>query len=149
MIIDKKTQLWDSAALSGDAVSTNSYDTGSVDVAQGEPLYIVLNVEVAADNTTGNETYQFNILEDGDSALGSPTILQEVLFTNAMVAAGALAAGKIYAFPIMPGRLTERYLGMGYDGEGTTPTITVSAHVEPHGFAQLNKLYPDAIVISG
>jgi hypothetical protein len=138
MILDKECQLMDSQAITADAVSANTYDTALAarDVGMGEPMGIVFNVEVAADFTTGNETYTFQAIEDDDVALGSPTVLAAVT-----VVATLLTVGKRVVVPIPPGLKTLRYIGAAMDVGGTTPTITVSAHIQPMNALDLRKDY--------
>jgi hypothetical protein len=128
MILDDLLLLSDAQAFSTDAVSTNTVDLGNPTVLRqvgtGIPVGIILTVDVAADATTGNETYQFNVLEDDDAALGSPTIISE----HVLLAAD-LVAGASFFLPIRPGKPILRYVGLGFDGGGTTPTITVSARI--------------------
>lgn len=150
MYVDAQTLLWDAAALSTDAASTNTYDTGAAgnDISAGESLCAVLSVDVAADITTGDETYKFQVIQSASSNLGTPTVLVEVPFTAAQVTAGLLAAGKIIIIPIPPGSITQRYLGLYFDGGGTTPTITVTAFIAPQRMIQRDKHYAKGYTIS-
>ncbi len=149
MFIDAQTLLWDAAALTIDAVSTNTYDTGAAgnDISIGQPLALVIQVDVAADSTTGDETYKFQVIQSAAAALSSADILVEVPFTNAL-AQTLLTAGKIIVVPIPPGSITKRYIGANFDGGGTTPTITVTAWITPQSMIQRDKYYADAITIS-
>lgn len=144
MILDKQTLLWDAAALSADAVSTNTYDTGAAgnDISRGEPLVAVITVDVAADHTTGNETYQFNILQDAAADLGTADILLERVVSYA-----DLTAGSKVVMPIPMGALTKRYIGLGFDGGGTTPTVTVTAWICPASMVDSYKSYADNVRI--
>lgn len=152
MILDAQTQLWDAVALSGDAVSTNGYDTGltaGIDFAVGQPICAIITVDVAADSTTGDETYAFEFVQSAAAALTSPDVLVRISYTAAEVAAGALAAGKKIVLAAPPGRISKRYLGLNYDGGGTTPTITVTAWLAGLDMVEIHKYYADAVVISG
>jgi len=126
MILDALGLLSDAQAITVDAVSTNTVDLSNVTpkrrIGDGEPLGIAMIVDVAADHTTGDETYIFNILEDDDPALGSPTIIASYTLLYSQLTAGAR-----HFFPMPPGRPTLRYIGLGFDVGGTTPTITVTA----------------------
>ncbi len=150
MIIDKFLQLWDSVALTSSADSTNTVDLGaaSLDVGKGEPMCVVLNVEVAADSTTGDETYEFNFVQSANADLSTDDELCSIAFTAAQAAAGLLAAGKVYVIPIPVNRLTKQYIGAAYVGGGTSPTITVSAHIQPLSMVQAEGIFPDNITIS-
>jgi len=138
MILDKECQLSDSQAVTADAATTNSYDTGAAgrDVGIGEPLCVVFNVEVAADFTTGDETYEFQVIESAASNLSSPTVL-----AAATIAASLLTVGRRVVIPIPPGSKALRYIGGYYNVGGTTPTITCSAHVQPLNALDIRKDY--------
>ena len=124
MYVDNLTLLWDSAALSTDAVSTNTYDRGLANnyLGQGTPVGAVLVVEVAADFTSADETYKFSIIQSANANLSSGDLLVSETFLGS-----ALTLGKIVHIPLPNGSVTKRYLGLDYDGSGTTPTVTVSA----------------------
>lgn len=146
MYLDKELQLCASQALSIDAVSSDTLDLAVAGRAlgNGEPLAVLVNVEVAADATTGNETYQFDLITDDDSALGSPTILASYVKT-----AAALAAGTNHILPLPAGVSLLRYLGLNFDGGGTTPTVTVSAWLIRQSDADKYKAYANASRITG
>jgi hypothetical protein len=131
MIIDAQCLLSDAQAVNADAVSTNTYDTGAAgrDITEGEPLGIGITVDVAADFTTGDETYTFEAIEDDDAALGSPVIL-----ASRAILAADLVAGSRHILPIPPGSKRLRYLGLNYNVNGTTPTITCTAFIAPLSF---------------
>lgn len=145
MILDGQTLVWDAAAITADAASTNTYDTGSAgrDISVGEPLALFISVDVAADFTTGDETYAFQIIQSANANLSSPDIL-----TVRTITAANLTAGTIHVIPLPSGALTKRYLGAYVDVGGTTPTITVTAWFAPLKFGQREKYYADAITIS-
>lgn len=146
MIIDAQCLLWDAAALSSDAASTNTYDTGAAgnDIAIGEPLALQITVDVAADATTGDETYEFQVIQSANANLSSPDIL-----ISRTIAAASLTAGSKHVIPLPPGAITKRYLGAYYNGGGTTPTITVTAFIRPlDQGADVQKSYPKGYTIS-
>lgn len=147
MFLDAQTLLWDAAALTVDAASTNTYDTGAAgnDISVGEGLVMVLQVDVAA-TVVGTEAYKFQVIQSANSNLSSPDILVEVPFTTTQ-AATLLAAGKIIVVPIPAGSITKRYIGGYFDGSNT-PTITVTAWITTARAVQNNKLYADALTIS-
>ena len=114
------------------------------------------NVEVAADQTTGDEDYTFDVEVATDAAQTTGRqLLGRRIFESGTPTAPAqdadlLVAGFAFAIPIPPAALSEsaRYLGIRYDVTGTTPTITVSAHLVPLSFCEHRNVYPDNIVIS-
>lgn len=128
MLIDLENRICNDQAFSADAVSENSYDSGAAgnDISLGEPLGIGIAVSVAADYTTGDETYEFQAVQDSEEALGSPSVL-----AARTIAAADLVAGSRHVLPIPPGSKTERYLGLNFNGGGSTPTITISAWIAP------------------
>lgn len=143
MILDKQLQLSDSQALTATAVATNVIDLGAArDVFAGEPMCIIMNVEVAADFTSANETYAFGIETDDNAGLSSATVLSTVT-----LAASVLTLKSVHILPI-PVATMERYLGLRYTLGGTTPTVTVSAHVIPLNQAQQYRVYADGFAIS-
>lgn len=146
MFVDKLTLLWDAAALTSDAASTNTIDLGAAgnDVSVGEPLALVIQVDVAADYTTGNETYEFQVIQSANADLSSPNILCLI-----QPAYSLLTAGAIVVVPIPPGSITKRYLGAYWNGGGTTPTITVTAWITAMSMIQRDAFYADAVTISG
>lgn len=146
MINDAQALLWDAVALSADAVSTNTYDSGAAgnEIAQGEPLCLEITVDVAADSTTGNETYLFNVIQSENADLSSPDIL-----IGRTILAADLIAGSKHVIPIPAGAKTKRYLGAAFDGGGTTPTITVTAFIRPLAQGRDGqKHYPKGYTIS-
>ncbi len=160
MILDAQCQLNSSLAIASatTTVSENSYDLGAEfvasgnyrDVGAGEPLAILVNVEVAADHTTEDETYQFDIIVDSTANLATaPVVIGSVAFTAAEAVLLELAAGKNLVIPIPPlnGHVGKRYLGMQVISGGTTPSITISAWIVPLNFVQQYRLYPTAIVV--
>lgn len=158
MILDAQCQFSDSQAVTADAVGTNVYDLSQDrSIGNGEPMGVVFVVEVAADQTTGDEDYTFEVEYASNAAqtTGRQLIGRRAFESGTPTApaqdADLLVAGFSFVIPIPPTRLTEseRFLGIRYDVTGTTPTITVSAYLQP-----LNQIdiradqYPDGITIS-
>lgn len=142
---DAENRLSDSQAVTADAVSTNSFDTGAAanDIGTGEPLCVDVTIEVAADAATGDETYTFEAIESAAAALTTPTVL-----ASRTIAAATLVAGYNFQIPIPPGAKVLRYLGANYNTGGTTPGITISAFIQPLSMIQQWKAYDDNITIS-
>lgn len=144
MIIDSQHLFSDAQAITADAASTNYIDLGVArNLFDGEPMAVVLIVDVAADGTTTDETYEFQIETDGDSAFGSPTDL-----LAHSIGYAALTAGSQHILPIPVGAAVERYLRVYYNVGGTTPTITVTAFLQPLSMVSKIKSYADNITIS-
>jgi hypothetical protein len=122
-LVDARLECSSAQALTASADSTNVIDlTGTaLQVGAGRPLYMHFNVTVAADFTTGDETYTFGV------ATGAATSLGTVLASRAIVAT-TLVAG--YNFSIaVPSTGVLRYIGVEYVLAGTSPTITVDAYL--------------------
>lgn len=137
-LVDARLECSSAQALTASADSTNVIDlTGTaLQVGAGRPLYMHFNVTVAADFTTGDETYSFGV------ATGAATSLGTVLASRAIVA-GTLVAG--YNFSIeVPNTGVLRYIGAEYVLAGTSPTITVDAYLSDQE-AYTWQSYADAI----
>lgn len=145
MILDTQALLSDAQAVTADAVSTNTYDSGAAgnDVSIGEELCIMVTVDTAADFTTGDETYAFQVIQSANANLSSP----DVLSVRTVLAADLTAGAKIH-LPIPMGSKSKRYLGLNYDVGGTSPSVTVTAAIVPSKFADVYKAYADGITIS-
>ena len=156
MILDAQGQFSDSQAVTTDAVGTNVIDLGQDrSIGVGEPMAVVFTVEVAADQTTGDEDYTFDLEYATDAAqtTGRQLIGRRVFESGTPTApaqnADLLVAGFQFVIPIPPTELSEseRYLGIRYDTTGTTPTITLSAHLVPQSFIPKLLLHADGITI--
>jgi len=157
MIIDALNQLSNSQAVGASAVGTNVIDlTNDRSIGVGEPVGVLFTVEVAADQTSGDEDYTFDVETASDAAQTTAVqLLGRRVFESGTPTAPAqdadlLVAGFRIFIGIPPALLSEseRYLGIRYVTAGTSPTITVSAHLLPQSFVQANVLHPDAITIS-
>lgn len=137
MYIDKLLELSDAQALTATGNTTNVIDLGSDrDVGNGQPLYLVLSLDVAPDGTTGDETYVFTLTTDDNSGFSSATTILTQTVPR------STAAGTKYVLPLPSAN--ERYLRGTFTLGGTTPTVTFSAWItkeEPAAWAA----YPDAI----
>jgi hypothetical protein len=72
MILDAQTTLSDFQALAASGASTNLIDFTKVrNLGVGEPLALVLTLDVAADATDGNETYTAQLQTDTTAAFGA------------------------------------------------------------------------------
>lgn len=131
MFVDALLLVSDAQALTATAFSTNTIDLGSQStsprVGTGEPLALAFQIDVAADFTTGDETYEIQIVSSANANLSSPTIVCRQALVASVGAASLLAAGRKYVIPIPPGFPRQRYLGVQYVLAGTTPTVTITA----------------------
>lgn len=157
MILDAQGLFSDAQAVTATAVGTNVIDL-SVDraIGSGEPLGVLFTVDVAADQTTGDEDYTFDVEYASDAAqttarkLVGRRIFESGTPTAPAEDADLLVAGFQFAIPIPPTGLSEseRYLGIRYVVAGTTPTITVTAALMPISMIQADAVYPDGFTIS-
>jgi len=144
MFIDAQHRFSDAQAVTADAGSTNIIDLGVArNLFDGEPLAVVLTVDVAADGTTTDETYEFQIETDDNSGFSSATdlVVQSIGYA-------ALTAGSKHILPVPVGAAVERYLRVYYNVGGTSPSITVTADLLPLSMVDKYKAYADNITIS-
>ena len=138
MYIDSLYEFSRAQALSASGASTNVIDLSSDrDIGPGRPLWVVIAVQVAADNTTGDETYSIALQTDDNAAFSSPTTIATVAPAAASLPAGArLVIGMPFA--------NERYLRLNYTLGGTTPSITLNAFLTDQDPSSW-QAYPDGI----
>lgn len=157
MILDAQMQFSDSQAVTADAVGTNVLDLSQDrSIGNGTPMAVLFVVEVAADQTTGDEDYTFDVEYASNAAqsTGRQLIGRRVFESGTPTApaqdADLLVAGFQFAIPIPPTKLSEseRYLGIRYDVTGTTPTITCSAYLVPMSFLEQANIYAKGYTIS-
>ena len=143
MMIDHQEVLSDAQALTATADSTNHRDLGSDrDIGRGEPMALVLIVDVAADTTTGDETYQFQVETDDNTSFTSSTII-----ADRTIAGSALTAGSRHVIPLA--HANERYVQGVYTLAGTTPSVTVTAFLQPMSMIDSNDVtYPNGYTIA-
>ena len=142
-IIDVENEFSDSQALTATAVSTNVIDLSlDRDVGRGKPLAAMITVEVAADTANADETYEFQIQTDDNSGFASATTL-----TTIVIAGADLSAGSVHALPLS--LFNEQYLRLNYVLGGTTPSVTVSASLQPMDAIPTNAVfYPSGFTVS-
>jgi len=144
MILDAQNLYSDAQALTATAASTNLIDHGSDrNIGIGEPLVVSLTVDVAADFTSANETYQFDLETDDNAAFSSATVV-----VSRIITAAVLTLGSKHAIPVPPDTRMERFSRINYTLGGTTPTVTVTAALLPQSFLQNEFAYPDGFTIS-
>lgn len=139
MYVDNQQLFSDAQALTASAASTNLIDLGADrDIGKGEPMALVITVDVALAGTT--PTFQPKIQTDDNSSFSSATDL----LTGQQYS--ALAAGAKIVIPVP--ETNERYLRAYYTLGGTTPTVTVTAHLMPMSMIQNDAVYADGISIT-
>lgn len=126
MFLDALLLLSDAQAFSATAFSTNTIDLGastpSRQIGTGEPKGIGVTVDVAADFTTTDETYNLEVVQSANANLSSPDVIASYVRTAAQ-----LSLGSSHFLPIPPGFPTKRYLGLRATLGGTTPSVTLTA----------------------
>lgn len=149
MMLDAQQLFSDAQALTATAVSTNIIDLGADrDIGRGEPMAVVLTTDVAADFTTGNETYQIDIETDDNSGFSSAVVIARRLpVVTASPATNTLKTGGILVIPIPTDN--ERFLRINYTLGGTTPTWTVTAFLQSMSMIQTDTQYADGLTITG
>lgn len=158
MILDNQLLFSDAQAISADAVGTNVFDLSSDrSIGVGEPIGVLFTVDVAADQTTGDEDYTFDVEFASDAAQTTARqLIGRRVFESGTPTAPAqnadlLVAGFQFFIPVPPTVLSEseRYLGIRYDVTGTTPTITMTAALIPLKSLDVSGIkYPDGFTIS-
>lgn len=155
MILDERTEFCDAtsvAAAAGTALVGDVIDSSVVrDLGQGQPVYLVINVdtEIITGGVAG--TIQFQLASDAQAAIatdGTATAhwTSDTFVTDDAAANDAIlnAGGQIACFALpAEGIAYERYLGILVITATTTTTagkINAFLTLDPHG----NKSYPDA-----
>lgn len=117
MILDERNEFGDAATLVGDAASTyvlgDVIDLGATahDIGNGEPLYLVIQIDTLVAATGGAANVTFKLVSDSTANLAtSPT----VHWASAALAKGTLVAGYLVAAVALPMGAYERYLGVTY-----------------------------------
>jgi len=157
MIIDAHNQFSDAQAVTASAVGTNVIDLGvNRSIGSGEPMGVVFVVTVAADQTTGDEDYTFDIEYATNAAqstgvqLAGRRIFESGTPTAPAQNADLLVAGFKFAIALPPGDTAEtgQYLGIRYVTAGTTPTITVTSYLAPLCMIDSSTIYADGFAIT-
>ncbi len=144
MYIDNHLLLSNAQAVTADATSTNVIDIGEgKNLFDGEPLAVVVCVDVAADTADTDETYEFEIHTDDNASMSSSTEL-----VAKAIAGSALTAGSKHIIPIPVGAAVERYLAVKYDVGGTSPSVTVTTFLTALSAVDKFKTYADNSTIS-
>lgn len=150
MFLDSDLQFSDSQALTATALSTNVVDLTATlrNIGEGEPVAVLFVVEVAADQTTGDEDYTFDVEVASDAAMTTARqLLGRRIFESGTPTAPAqdadlLVAGFAFVINVPPvsGDESQRYIAARYTLAGTTPTVTVSAYLQPQNMIDAAKV---------
>lgn len=155
--IDAQLLFSDAQAVTDPAVGTNVIDlTSDRSIGNGEPLCVVFCVDVAADQTTGDEDYTFDVEYASDAAQTTARkLIGRRVFESGTPTAPAqnadlLVAGYKFVIPVPPTALSEseEFLGIRYVTAGTSPTITVTAFLAPMSFYDQYNTYPSGFTVA-
>lgn len=157
MYVDSELLLSDAQALTATAVGTNVIDLGvAQSIGNGEPMAVVFTIDVAADQTTGDEDYTFDVeySSTADQSAGYVLMGRRIYESGTPGApaqdADLLVVGYRFAIPIPPTGAgdDERYLGIRYTLAGTTPTATITAYLTPMSMIDATVDYADGFTIA-
>lgn len=133
MYIDRHLLLSNSQVLTATGNSTDwvdfSVSTPFRNIGQGNPLAILFAFPADADASSGNETYQFQVIQSANQDMSAFDVLIQTDPTY--ISRTVLVRGFSLVLPIPPGMVNKRYLGARYVLGGTTPQLTVTAAVCP------------------
>lgn len=143
MILDAQNLFSDAQAITAAAASTNYIDLGAArNIGVGEPLFVVVTVDVAFTDASSDST--LTVALEGDSSTTFTPDGSQTLFTIPALA----AAGAKYTARISPDFASNyRYMQLKYtpnNGNLTTGSVTAAL---VHGVDAVSH-YADAITIS-
>lgn len=156
MYIDNQNEFSSSQAVTTSAVGTNVIDLSSNrSIGNGEAMAVAFFIEVAADQTTGDEDYTFEVEYATNAAqtTGRQLMGRRVFESGTPTApaqdADLLVAGFTVIVPIPPTKVSEsaQFIGIRYVTAGTTPTITCSAALMPMSMIDATNDYDNAYTI--
>lgn len=146
MFLDALLKFSENQALTGvGGLSTNVVDLSLTvpirDIGVGEAMSVIIGVDVAA---AAGGTYVFSLIQSTLDTMASPDTLASIT-----VLAANLTAGALFTLEVPQNAITKRYLSLTYTLGATSPTITVSAYLQPHDMTSVHpRHYADAITIT-
>ncbi len=140
MLIDSRLEFSDAQAVTTTADSTNVIDLEvERQIGKGQPLFLVVQVDVALDDGDANETYVVELETDDNAAMSSSVILTTMTFTRGDVAGTRQVA-------LIPLANVQQFLQVVYTHGGTSPSGTWSAWITDQEVESWESL-DDAIVV--
>lgn len=140
MILDNQLNFSSAQALSATGASTNYVDlTADRNIGIGEPLVALVTIDTALAGTS--PTFAFAIQMDDNTSFSSPTA---VATSQTYSGAANVPAGARFVLPVPADTSGERYVRLNYTLGGTTPTVTVTAFLQPASMVQNDGTFADA-----
>ena len=143
MFLDAQQLFSDAQAVTTTAASTNYVDLqvdGNLGI--GEPMAVVVVVDVALDDGDADETYVITVEVDDNSSFSSAAVIATKTATRGDV------AGTKYVLGIPADSSAERYIRVKYTHGGTSPTGTYTAFLQPQNLIQNDVVHPKGYTIS-
>lgn len=142
-ILDAQNLYSDAQAVTTTAASTNVIDHGiDGNLGVGEPMVVVISLDVAADDADGDETYVAALQADSVVGFGSAVEVGSVTITRGD------AAGTRYFIPVPPSETMDRFSRLNFTHGGTSPSATYTARLVPQSFVQNDKYYASGFTVS-
>lgn len=143
MILDAQNQYSDAQAFTSTAASTNYIDHGSDrNLGVGEPMAVLVVLDVAADDGNSDETYSVAVQVDDNSSFSSATTLGTITITRGD------AAGTKYVYVIPKSTSFEQYSRLYATLGGTSPSVTFTAQLLPLSAIEHVDYYADGFTVS-
>lgn len=149
MILDELTEFCDATALDTSGTDTDLIgdvvDLGVArDIGNGQPLYVVIQVETEVDSAADGASVEFVVASDDSASIATDGTATEHVSTGA-VAEASLTAGKTFILTLpLEGNAYERYLGIltKTSGEAVTAgAVNAFFTMDPSAW----KAYADAL----
>lgn len=143
MFLDAQQLFSDAQAVTTSDASTNYIDLqvdGNLGI--GEPMAVVVVVDVALSDGNADETYVIEVEADDNTSFSSAATIATKTATRGD------AAGTKYVLGIPADSSAERYIRVSYTHGGTSPTGTYTAFLQPQRLIQNDVNYPKGYVIS-
>ena len=157
MWIDSQLQFSDAQAVTVSAVGTNVIDL-SLDrsIGNGEPMGVAFVVDVAADQTSSDEDYTFDVEYASNAAqsTGRQLVGRRIFESGTPDApaqdADLLVVGFKFVIPVPQTTLaeSERFLGIRYVTAGASPIITMTSFLAPLSMLDGFNTYADGYDIT-
>ncbi len=139
---DRENQFGAAQAFTGSAASTDVVKVGK-NLGLGEPMVVVVTVDVAAKSSDNDETYTVKLQTDDDSSFGSATDIGETV----TITRGA-AIGTRKLLPVPPNVNADTWLRVYATLGGTNPTVSLTARLYPQSMVPQEVTYPAGNTIS-